>query len=541
MEKMKKIYHYIAITALLVLVNAQYGCKKDWLDVNYNPRELTNTAATPDLILPPLLEEPASFPADFEVTAMWMGYWASPTAQPGTDVTTYNNIGAGNYPSSGIFFLEDKAAAAGEDFYTGIAKVLRALAWSRLVDKLNKVPYSEAYQASILHPKYDDGQAIYEDLMKQLTLASTLIKNADLAHNPRLNVADIMFHGDRLKWLQFINCLKLRLLIHQANLPARSSYIAAEIQVIKSEGSGFLPSGVDAAVNPGYSFTALQSPYYRLYSSDNSHGGGRGNIFTGTSSTDFAHANVYALNALKADNDPRIGFIYSSTNMPFPAGGPEPFVQPAPSSYRGSILGFAVNTFAYPYQNNQYISAVGGSKNSLISDNVTGIIKGSDMDAWVMTSVENYFLQAEAIFRGWLPGDPESAYKDALRESFRWLNTGGTRSNPALSDAVFNQWYTSTSSANNPRINWTLASDKYKLLMTQKFNSLNGIDPIETWTDYRRNGRFPDLPVSSDPAKRGATIPLRMAYSLSEYQTNTVNVKALGDINMFTDKIWWMP
>lgn len=538
---MKALNKIIFPVMLLLTILGLSSCKKDWLDVNYNPRELTNTSSTPDLLLPPLLEEPASFPPDFEIISMWMGYWTSPGAAPGQDFSTYTNTEASNYPSSGIFFLEDKSKTAGMDFYVGIAKVLRALAWSRLVDKLNNVPYFDAYQASILRPKYDSGQLIYEDLMKQLTMASTLIKNADLSKNPKLGIADIMFKGDRAKWLSFINTLKLRLLVHQANLKGRGDYIAAEIDIIKKEGSGFLPTGTDAAVNPGYGLISRLSPYFGFFSSDNIRGGGRGNPFSGTASFDFAHANVYALNMLKIDHDPRIGFIYSTVNQPLPAGTVEPFPQPAPANFRGSQLGLPINGLLFPYLSDVYYSAVGGSRNTdVVSNSSSGIIKGNNMDAWVMTSVESAFLQAEAVYRGWLPGDPETFYKVAVNESFRWLNVGGNKADPGQTDFLFQQWYNDSSSQLNTGINWKSASDKYKLLMRQKYIALNGIDPYETWTDYRRNGYPQDIPVSADPARKGNTIPIRLVYTTDEYVTNPDNVKAQGTIDMFTGKIWWM-
>ncbi len=539
---MKRSYKFLLLSTLFAAFMLQSSCKKDWLDVNYNPRELTNTNATPDLLLAPLMEDAASIPSDFEYLSMWMGYWAAPSLPPALNFTNYTNVSSGTIPSQGIPFLEDKASALGEDFYLGIAKVLRALAWSRCVDKLNDVPYTEAFKLTILRPKYDDGKSIYEDLMKQLTLASGLIKNADVAKNEKIAQIDIMFHADKLKWMQFINTLKLRLLIHQANRADRAAYIANEIQVIKNEGSGFLPSGVNGAVNPGYGVNIKVSPFYGLYSSHNTRGGSRGDIFSGVNSVDFAHANEYALNLLKADNDPRIGFIYSSIDVPLPAGAAEPFAEPAPASFRGSRFGLTVNSFQYPYQNRQYISAVGGSRNTdVVSTASSGVIKGNNMDAWVITSVESAFLQAEAIYRGWLPGDPEQAYKTAVKESFRWLNVGGNSATPALSDAVFDTWYNSQVTAGNQKISWAAAPDKYKLLMYQKYMALNGIDAVETWTDYRRNGRFPDVPISVDPSRISNVIPIRFTYTLDEIITNADNVKALGEINTFTGKIWWMP
>ena len=161
------------------------------------------------------------------------------------------------------------------------------------------------------------------------------------------------------------------------------------------------------------------------------------------------------------------------------------------------------------------------------------------MSDWVMTSVESFFLQAEAIQRGWLPGDPEQAYLAAVKESFRWLNAGGNSTMPALSDAVFDTWYASESA--NTNVSWAAAPDKYKLLMYQKYMAFNGIEPLETWTDYRRNGRYPDLPASADPARVGNTIPNRLEYDANEYLVNAEHVNAQGKIDVFTGKIWWMP
>lgn len=537
---MKQLNKILLILTVISIFTVQSGCKKDWLDVNYNPRDLTDTNARPYLILAPLLEYSADLGSDFELLSMWMGYWAPPSVPAALNITTYNNVSSTSMPSRTLPFLEEKAQALGMDFYVGIAKALRALYWSRCVDKLNDVPYSEAFRADILKPKYDDGKSIYDDLIKQLTLASTLIGNADIAKNEKLSECDIMFHGDKLKWLQFINTLKLRLLIHQANRMDRADYIAKEIQVIKTQGSGFLPLGLDASVNPGYVTTVKISPYFGLFSSNNTYGGARGDLFSGTNSVDFAHASEYGLNLLKTTGDPRISGFYSQTEKVLPPNASEPFAQLAPSNFRGSRLGLAINTFQYPYQNRQYLSAVGGSSNNgVVSPSAKGIIKGNNMNSWVITSVENAFLQAEAIQRGWLTGDPEQAYKTAVRESFRWLNMGGNTASPALSDAIFEQWY--AAQINNAQVGWTAAPDKYKLLMLQKYIALNGIEPLETWVDYRRNSRFPDLPVTYDPARVGNTVPIRLVYTSDEIITNSANLQALGQINMFTGKIWWMP
>jgi len=542
MQRYFKFLPFLVLGVLIVPLNT--GCKK-WLDVNYNPKELTDNNATPDLLLAGCLTGSISA-ADTRFAQQWMGYWCHFQSPSGIAIQTYNHIPAttplfDGYIAPDFAYLEQKSRQLGATYYEGIAKVLKVLKWHRAVDVVNNMPYTEAFDSNILQPHYDDGKFIYEDLMKQLDAAAILIKNAAMVNNVKINVTDIMFHGDKVKWLKFINTLKLRLLIHQAGRSDRAAYIAEEIQKIKNSGSGFLGTGENASVNPGYNLAKQNlSFYFGYFSNNNPYGGGDYDPFTGIQSNNVAHANIVAMNFLKADNDPRLSLFYSPVEVPLPPGEREPFPQPNPQNFRGSEFGRAVDNSTYWYQQSFNLSAVGGSaNNTTVTPAARGIIKGYDMADWIMTSVESLFLQAEAIQRGWLPGDAEQAYLDAVKESFRWLNAGGNSNVPSLSDDIFNTWY--ASQASNPSINWNAAPDKYKLLMYQKYMAFNGIEPLETWTDYRRNGRFPNIPASVDPARIGNTIPYRLAYDDKEYVVNANNVNAQGTINVFTSKIWWMP
>jgi hypothetical protein len=187
------------------------------------------------------------------------------------------------------------------------------------------------------------------------------------------------------------------------------------------------------------------------------------------------------------------------------------------------------------------VSQAGGVRTyrTAVSPVSTGLVKGYDMPCWIMTSIESLFLQAEAIQRGWMTGDPETAYKNAVKESFRWLNVGGNSTNPALSDAAFDNWYTSEIA--NAKVNWAAATDKYKLLMFQKYMAFNGIEPFEAWVDYRRNGAFPVIPLSYDPGRVGNVMPIRAPYPVQELIQNKENLLAQGTIDILTSKIWWMP
>jgi len=522
------------------------GCKK-WVDVNYDPSQLSDDNATPDLILPGLLESEGEGMAVGHLMNEWMGYWCWPYHDPNDPVCTYdireNKYFPGGFaPSIDDALFEENARRNSQPFYQGIAKFIKALDFSGAVDLYNDMPYREAYNVNIRTAHYDKGQFIYEDLMLQLDSAIGLIKNASSDKALHISTADIMCHGDKEKWFRIINTLKLRLLIHQANRPERQGYIQGQVAKIVQQGSGFLGTGEDASVNPGYDNIKV-SPYfawnsqYSLFARNYITSGTYGSVPAWTA----ASANTAAMDLLKRDNDPRLSLFYNPAGTPLPSGAQEPFSQPAPNNFRGNRFGLIVDQQAYPFQGTSFVSQIGGINMMMQpkSPASKGIVKGYDMDCFVITSVESLFLQAEAIYRGWLPGDAQTAYQHAVAESFRWLNAGGNSLNPALSDAVFTSWY--QSQAGNVNVSWSAAPDKYKLLMFQKYMALNGIDAFESYVDYRRNGAYPDIPLSYNQGRKGNNMPIRSPYPITEYTQNAANVNAEGPIDIFTSKIWWMP
>lgn len=533
-------YTYKLFGQIVFIMLLLPACKK-WVDVNYDPSQLTETSVTPDLVLAGALKEQAGTALKRGFLYRWMGYLCVPMASSGTDEQTYNITPASpdmtGMNAIGIRtfrLIESKGNATGQTFYVGIAKVMKAMIFAEDVDVFNNIPYRESgdpirYQ----YPAYDDAKFIYEDIIKMIDTGVALIKNADIAKNTRITQADIMFHANKTRWVKFANTLQLRLLMHQANRIDRTTYIQQVLAKIQAEGSGFLGSGEDASVNPG--FTELRyNSFYGIYAFN--PGG-----FPADQSTSVM-ANIIAMNFLKDNHDPRLGYFYTEPELPLPPGTDEPFVQPLPSNYRGNKYGLPIDRRAFPFQSAPFVSRMGGRTiHGPVTSTSSGILKGYDMDQWMLTSVESLFLQAEAIFRGWLPGNAKQAYFDAVRESFRWLNVGENRADLSLSDAVFSNWYALEDAANNDHVSWDDASDKYKLLMFQKYLALNGLNAQETWTDYRRNGSWPVIPLSADPGRTANKLPVRLPYAASEYAVNRAHVTAQGEIDVFNSKIWWMP
>lgn len=526
----------IIILSLLILLGA---CNKEWLDVNEDTNNVTENNVTPELVLPQALLKTSSIPVTaFEFLEKWMGYWSLPG---GTFVNfmdqLYMNYSWLNVLSDQTYaeymrnnnnyqFVIDKSHQQGMFFYEGISRIMKAHNFAILADLFNNIPYSQALKgAEIQQPVYDLAKDVYENLLSEIDTSIELIKNADVAKNAGIISADIIYHADKNKWIRFANSLKLRLLVHQSAAPGREAYIQQEINKIITEASGFMLAGETAAANPGFLKESTKTnPYYERYGFD----------FNDNPSyySTQVRANSIAMNFLKENNDPRLGYFYKPVNLLVPPDAPEPFPQVAPFNYRANVYGFSINPGMYPYQGVMHTSAIGGRTSGGSAAGAPGLVKGYDMDMWLFTAFESLFLEAEAMQRGWLPGNAEEKYKQAIAESFNWLN---------VAPGEFDTWYINEENAANQNVSWAAAPDKLKLILFQKYLALNGNTPLEAWTDYRRNNKFPDIPLSAAPGRNGNPLPVRLLYPQEEYTYNAENVKKNGEIDLYTSKIWWMP
>lgn len=489
------------------------GCKKGFLDINQNPNEAVESNITPNLILPNALNRTAGRIANqFGWLNHYIGYWApSGSFSSNTQETTYNlTTGFQTGQWSGVYdnlfdydFMQKKAVEANQTFYVGIAKIMKSLLFQRLVDMYGNVPYTQAFdQVAHIRPAYDQASAIYADLLVQITDGINLIKAADVNANPKIATADIMFGGSKTLWAKFGNTLKLRILMHQSQMSGFNP--AAAITTITTEGSGFLGTGQSADVNPGYT-ADKPADFWSAYLYNT----------VGTYSNTFERAQNFVLNEYKNLGDPRLGYFFKPVrSTAFTAG-----------TYRGVDYGLPPNTG----NSEDRLSDIGGASSP--TGAAVGLGKAFNMRSWILTSMESMFLQAEAIQRGWLSGNAQTAYQDAVRESFRWLNV-------TSADAAYAGYMSSNST--NAKVDWATATNKITLIQYQKYYALCGIEPLEAWSDKRRLNVIP-VPISVAPGTTATSLPVRLMYPQAEYDYNTDNVNAQGTISPFTTKIFWMP
>ena len=487
----------LSIILLAAVVIA--GCSKNYYDINQSPN--TSTNASVDLVLANALKVTAQSlitSGSAQTVTEWMNYWAPSgsyaiNAGDGASYKETTDFADGTWQGAyrnleDYAYIEKTATPANNYFYIATAKTMKAFVFQQLVDMFNNVPYSEALQGtSNLTPKYDDAKTIYEDLAKQLKAAIVLFKRADAVGS---TTQDILFAGVNSKWIQFCNSLRLRMLIRQSQMAGRGAYIQAEINDIAANGGGYLTT--DAGVNPGYSNSSgKQNPFYGFCINT-----------AGTYTQDFWRANKYPITFCQNNGDPRYTRWYAPVSCSCPSNG----------QYVGNILGSTSNAV--------------GSQSSVFGP---GLLQSVSQSAIVFTAAESYFLQAEAVLKGYMAGSAQTLFNSGVQSSFTYLGAGSSAG------------YTSQG---NTQTNYgACINDAQRLacIIRQKYLAFNTTTPMEAWADYRRLGLPADLPLSIHPQidQSPASIPTRFLYVTSEFQTNPANVPA--NINYHTSKIFWMP
>jgi hypothetical protein len=493
------------ITLIISLALLGSSCT-DFLGVNeVNPNSASKVPAK--LLLPAALNSVAAImntPGNFEFAYLWYGLWSISSGYSQPSQLVQYNITSSNY--TGVFSnfyltgqnfteIENSTTEPKDAAYKAIAMIMKAYLMQNLVDIWGNVPYSEAFKTGegILKPKYDDQKTIYEDLVLKLDAAIKIIQDLPVDATEIPSSSDIVYGGNMTNWAKFANTVKLRMLVHQSGMTGRDSYIKTAIATTASVG--YLKAGEGALSNPGYLNSAgKMNPFYnRYYKPD------------GSSNTDgitYHNAGKDVVEFMRGNGDPRLGRFfnpYSGTNF---AGNTLGITDPAPLT--------AANTSKLGY--------LAGSKGHMIGT--------FDKSAPLLTDFESLFIQAEAVNRGYITGDAKALYNAALTQSCLYM--GLTAADAATFIAL-----------EKVNVNYELAPNKINLILMQKWCSLNGVAPLEIWTDYRRSGIPNFITFSKDPNIQNPTPPVRLLYPQREISVNNDNVVAVGAINLFTSKIFW--
>ncbi|WP_295126818.1 SusD/RagB family nutrient-binding outer membrane lipoprotein [uncultured Chitinophaga sp.] len=479
--KVFNIKHTLAALAIGVLILP--GCKK-FLDVNDNP----NASKTADVsqILPSAQAATAYvLGADFQIYGgiwgqFWAQYWLSSQYK---SIEQYQPVATDfdrpwNILYSGALTdadsLTQKAGVAKFNQYAAIGYLLKAYTFQMLTDGFGDIPLKAALKGDAnLSPSYDPQAEVYDTIFAYIDRAIAL---ADPASDFHPTADDLIFGGDMEQWIRFGNTLKLRAYLRiSAVAEAKAS---AGIAALYASGAEFLED--DALIE--YIAT----------------GGNNNPLFAemlGLGRTQNLIASATTVDTMNAASDPRVKIFY----RPIPASGlvigiPQGSYNTTPSSTR--------STPSY------IVGARASDDNSALAP-----VK-------FISAAESYFLQAEAVAKGYATGDAEALFIAGITASFEAYNVTGL----------------ATYLANAGSAQWPVGEDaQVQKILLQKYLAMCGNQNFEAWTEWRRTG-YPNIFTLSEASNLGAgKFPLRMLYPNTE-ATRNLNFPGA---KLVEDAVWW--
>lgn len=245
---MKHAFNILQLTGLLVLF-LHTGCKKQ-LDINHNPNVPGVDNGTPAVVFPAAVFGTTG--AIGGPLAILGGIWGQYVTQSAFS-SQYKTIDSYQLGSNDLnrgynllftnglknyqFVLDKSKATSNWNFYL-MAATMKAYSTQILVDLYDQIPYSEALQGSAnLSPKFDDGAAIYKNLLDLLDSALTKPVNSDILTTADKK-ADLVFKGNMENWVRFANSLKMKIFLRMVN--KRPAEAQAGIEKLYADGAKFL-------------------------------------------------------------------------------------------------------------------------------------------------------------------------------------------------------------------------------------------------------------------------------------------------------------
>jgi hypothetical protein len=481
---MKAIY----ILVLMLLLSA---CTKDFDAINTDPN--TATTISPQYLLSTALIKTA-------YTYQGAAFMGKP-AEAGRYITKVRNEeddlfgwSAESWDSYyGALSVNQElyalAAKSGMKQYMAVSQIIRVFNFAYITDLYGDCPYSEALlskDSGIVHPKYDQQEVIYADLLKTLTAVNDSLANTNLDIN---TTYDVLYGGSNLKWRRFANALHLRLLLRISSHDV-TAFTAMQTMLNDPAKYPLFESNDDnAAVR-----------YLGITSADSWSGG---NLLNQAAEVNKYKPGKEIVDTLLSLNDPRLAV----------------WVAPV-----ASATGYTVDDNTYvgvpnaipsPYDYNggeAHISEL----SAIFYQNANDLLKAS-----LMTYAEQCFILAEAVQRGAVTVSGETAaslYYKGITASLEQneVEPGTYMDQPAVV-------YKGTLSQ----------------LITQKWIAMF-LKGAEGWFDHRRTGYPAFVP---GPLSAIRSIPSRYIYPTTEQSYNLLQYQsavARQGADQTTTLMWYL-
>jgi hypothetical protein len=553
----KKIFYIKTFTALVMFALVLPSCQK-FLDVNKN---LNSPTAVPVALL---LSNAEVAIARNVALGSGLGSIASVYTHQTTGRVGADRYGAGSAGWEGLYgaikdldVIIKQGTAETRYTYVGVAKILKAYAFSVLVDVYGDCPFSEfnKFESGIKQPKFDKGSDIYPQLIKLIDEGVADINNkAPNASKPAND--DYIYKGNTTNWIKAANTLKLKLytqvrLVQDVKVQV-AALLASPATLINSQAESFMlpfgPYGTTDDRHPAYGdYNATQrgsqlfSPWlYEIMKGRNT------NILTNISDPRIPY---YIYNQKAANGTPENcpdyrdgGFI----TIIFGSNGP---CRDGSNSATYSLLGLYPAGGRYEDGGAKTITTLGAINAG------TGALPHQ-----FITYADRLYLEAELINAGVATGTERTVFSKALDESFLQMDhiitnfikpasAGAPQVVPAIATLAATTTYKTAVLAAYDLS--ATASKRLEYIMTEKW--INRIEnPVDSWTDYRRT----KFPVLFSPAPIGTvtqvitpepkTVPVSndRAYPWSlPFSTNEISLNSSSPPQKVPEsyRVFWQP
>ena len=391
----------LAAISMALMLTTLTSCKESgFLDINYNPN-YPSTASAKYLVA----AAEASTVSVMGLYAPLTGdMWCQYTTQ-GNSTNQYNTLcsyattTATSYPPVTSLWqntyanaLEDlklaiaDAESKGEWNWWLMAKVLTAYNYMMLTDSYGDIPFTEALDATIANPKFDDSKTVVYPGIIAILDEAIAKENEAVASNAKSPVGnyDCFLGGDLSKWVAFAKSLKLKAYLkdYAANASQISALLAA---------GGLLEE--DCAWTAWEDATNKSNPLYEF------------NIRQ-LNTTENIRACQTFFDYMLMNNDPRIVYIYEPTTA-------AKQVYPTEAEWL-SHLADCYEALPYGAEKTPNTTAAPISKTSRFRQRI-------DDPVYLMNEAECELMIAEAYARAGNAAQAKAYYEKGVKAGFsRW-------------------------------------------------------------------------------------------------------------------------
>lgn len=317
-----------------------------------------------------------------------------------------------------------------------VVLIIKSHLYQLFTDVFGEIPYSELFQEGITLPKFDTQKDIYKGIIADLDAAMTTIgdntstgpADEDLGDN------DLIYGGDLQKWKRFANTLKLKMAMRAYGA---SGDDFAQNAIDEALAAPLLGAGESALIQKDlvisqWSYSTYGDIWYNF---------GAGSDWT---------VGRQLVNYLRDNNDPRLKkYTQPSAGGEFTLNRPDPAEDqegydlfPKRTAFIRSVFDEAGAQYTWDDQGDMIVVTMpedvnyigqpvrlNGEMYSLaqygffcrpselvIRKKNTG---GDATPETVLLSAESFFLQAEAIVKGFDTGDAQTLYQSGIREAMK--------------------------------------------------------------------------------------------------------------------------